>query len=298
MASLRLLTAFSEAARHGSFAGAARELGQSPSAVVKSIARLERSLRVRLFHRSTRRIRLTQDGEALFERCLRILGEVEDLERVAADVRQRATGVLRIDAPIAYGRLVVLPVLARLASENPGLDIDLRLSDAYADVIGSGLDAVVRVGEIADSRLVARVFDREYMGVYGSPAYFARRGRPKQPADLERHDCVRFRVPGTGRHRPWYFRVAEKEVPFEPGTRYAVNEGNGLAAAALLGLGLVQLPDYMVRDEIVAGKLEEALARFRPRPLPISLVYPANRHMPRRLALLRDALVEMNAKRD
>lgn len=298
MSSLRLLSAFSEAARQGSFAGAARELGQSPSAVVKSIARLERSLRVRLFHRTTRRVRLTQDGEALFERCQRILGEVEDLERAAADVRQRATGMLRIDAPIAYGRQVVLPALVRLASENPELEIDLRLSDARVDVIGSGLDAVVRVGEIADSRLVARVFDREYMGVYGSPAYFARRGRPKQPADLQRHDCVRFRAPGTGRHRPWHFRVADKEVPFDPRARYAVNEGDGLAAAAVLGLGLVQLPDYMVRGEIAAGKLEETLVRFRPRPLPISLVYLANRHLPRRLALLRDVLVEMNARRD
>jgi LysR family transcriptional regulator, regulator for bpeEF and oprC len=293
MSSLRLLVVFSEAARQGSFAAAARELGLSSSAVVKGIARLELRLRVRLFHRTTRRVRLTQEGEALFERCRRILAEVEDLERAAANVSELATGVLRIDAPIIYGRQVILPVLARLASANPGLEIDLRLSDVYADVISSGLDAVVRACEIPDSHLIAHAFDSQHIGVYGSPAYFARRGRAKEPADLERHDCVRFRLPGTGRHRPWEFRRGEKEVSMEPQTRYSVNDGDGLVAAAVLGLGLVQLPHHIVASELDAGRLEEVLARFRPKDLPISLVYPANRHVPRRLLLLRDALIEM-----
>jgi DNA-binding transcriptional LysR family regulator len=291
--SLRLLVVFSEAARRGSFAAAARELGLSSSAVVKGIARLELGLRVRLFHRTTRRVRLTQEGEALFERCRRILGEMEELERAAANASDLATGVLRIDAPVTYGRQVILPLLVRLASGNPELEIDLRLSDVYADVIVSGLDAVVRAGEIADSQLIAHTFDSQYLGIYGSPAYFARRGRPKEPADLERHDCLRFRVPSTGRHRLWYFRKGEKDVPTDPQTRYSVDDGDGLAAAAILGLGLVQLPYHMVESEIDAGRLEEVLARFRPTPLPISLMYPANRHVPKRLVLLRDALIEM-----
>ena len=164
MSSLRLLLVFSEAARRGSFAAAARELGLSSSAVVKGVARLELALRMRLFHRTTRRIRLTQEGEALFERCRRILAEVEELERAAANVSQLATGVLRIDAPVTYGRQVVLPVLARLAADNPGLEIDLRLSDVYADVISSGLDAVVRAGEVADSQLIAHAFDSQHVG--------------------------------------------------------------------------------------------------------------------------------------
>jgi LysR family transcriptional regulator for bpeEF and oprC len=293
MSSLRLLIVFSEAARQGSFAAAARELGLSSSTVVKGIARLELALRVRLFNRTTRRVRLTQEGEALLERCGRILGEMEELERAAANVSELATGVLRIDAPVTYGRQIILPVLVRLASANPGLEIDLRLSDVYADVNSSGLDAVVRVGEVADSHLVAHTFDTQYLGVYGSPAYFARRGRAKEPADLERHDCVRFRLPSTGRHRPWYFRKGEKDVTMAPQTRYSVNDGDGLVAAAVLGLGLVQLPHHMVENEADAGRLEEVLARFRPKPLPISLLYPANLHVPRRLLLLRDALIEM-----
>jgi len=291
--SLRLLVVFSEAARQGSFAAAARELGLSSSAVVKGIARLELALRVRLFHRTTRRVRLTQEGEALFERCRRILGEIEELERAAANVSELATGVLRIDAPVTYGRQVILPVLVRLASTNPSLEIDLRLSDVYADVNSGALDAVVRAGEVADAHLIAHTFDSQFLGVYGSPAYFAKRGRAKAPADLERHDCVRFRVPSTGRHRPWYFAKGQKDVPMEPHTRYSVNDGDGLVAAAVFGLGLVQLPHHMVENEIDAGRLEEVLVRFRPKPLPISLLYPANRHVPKRLLLLRDALVEM-----
>jgi LysR family transcriptional regulator, regulator for bpeEF and oprC len=293
MSSLRLLVVFSEAARQGSFAAAARELGLSSSAVVKGIARLEQSLSVRLFHRTTRRVRLTQEGEALFERSRRILAEMEDLEREAANVGDLATGVLRVDAPVLYGRQIILPALVRLASGNPGLEIDLRLSDLYADPITSGLDAVVRVGEVADSQLIAHTFDSQSVGIYGSPAYFARRGRPKEPADLERHDCVRFRLPSTGRHRLWYFRKGEKPVSMDPQTRYALNDGDGLVAAALLGLGLVQQPHHMVANDVEAGRLEEVLMRFRPEPLLVSLLYPANLHPPRRLLLLRDALLEM-----
>jgi DNA-binding transcriptional LysR family regulator len=292
MSSLRLLAVFSEAAKQGSFAAAARELGLSSSAVVKGIARLEETLHVRLFHRTTRRVQLTQEGEALFERCRRILAEVEELEREAANVGELATGVLRVDAPVIYGRQVILPVLVRLASENPGLEIDLRLSDVYADAMSSGLDAVVRFGEVADSHMIAHTFDSQHLGIYGSPAYLARRGRPKEPADLEGHDCVRFRLPSTGRHRPWYFRKRERDISIDPPTRYSVNDGDGLVAAAVLALGLVQEPHHMVANEVEAGRLEEVLVRFRPKPLSVSLLYPANLHIPRRLSLLRDALVE------
>jgi DNA-binding transcriptional LysR family regulator len=291
MSSVRLLIVFSEAARQGSFAAAARELGLSSSAVVKGIARLEESLGVRLFHRTTRRVQLTQEGEALFDRCRRILAELEDLQRTAANVSEVATGVLRINAPILYGRQIILPVLARLAAANPGLGLDLRLSDAYADVMTSGLDAVVRVGEVADAHLVAHTFDSQHLGLYASPAYFARRGRPKEPADLERHDCVRFRMPSTGRHRAWYFRKGDTDIAMDPQSRCALDDGDGLVAAAVLGLGLVQQPHHMVERQLAAGELEEVLTRFRPKPLLVSLLYPANRHQPKRLLLLRDALL-------
>jgi DNA-binding transcriptional LysR family regulator len=144
--SLGLIVAFAAAARQGSFAGAARDLGISPSAVSKNVARLEARMKVRLFHRTTRQISMSPDGEELYERCQRILAEVEALDASAADARTGLRGTLRIDLPITYGRLVVVPVLARLSARHPGLAIDARFSDQVVDLVKEGLDAAVRIG--------------------------------------------------------------------------------------------------------------------------------------------------------
>lgn len=294
MSSVRLLLAFAESAKHGNFAKAARELGLSPSAVAKSVARLEEELNLRLFHRTTRRIGLTTEGEALFERCRRILDDLAELELAAAHASREPSGTLRIDAPVTYAKLVVLPAIARLALAHPELRVDVRLSDRYADVIGAGLDAVIRVGEIADSRLVARAFDVQRLGVYGSPAYFARKGRPRSPDKLGAHDVMIFRMPTSGRPRPWQFEASGKPVELHPEPKYVMDEGEGLVRAAAAGLGLVQAPDYMARGAIEAGELEEVLTSFAPKPLPISIVFPSNRHVPLRLRLLVDALVALD----
>ncbi|HWS74258.1 MAG TPA: LysR family transcriptional regulator [Quisquiliibacterium sp.] len=290
MSSVRLLIAFTETARRGGFAAAARELGLSASAVAKSVGRLELQLGLRLFHRTTRRVGLTQEGEALFERCRRVLDELEAIELSASQAGASATGVLRVDVPVTYGKQRIVPAVAALALEHPGLRIELRLSDQYADLIGSGLDAAVRIGEVDDSRLVARRIDRQHLGVYGSPALLERCGRPRHPREVAALPCVAFRLPHTGRLRPWTFRV--DEAPFNlpaPGP-HALNEGEGLVEAACAGLGLVQVPDYIAADAVRSGRLEEVLGAFRPEPTPISIVFPSNRQMPLRLRLLIDTL--------
>lgn len=293
MASTRLLLAFAEAARRGSFAAAARELGQSPSAVVKSIARLEHELGVRLFQRTTRRVRLTQDGEALYERCRRVLDEMAELQLTAANASNKPTGVLRLDVPITYGKQVLVPILAQIAQQNPGIGLELRLSDSYADVVGGGLDAVVRAGNVSDSRLVARVFDFQHLGIYGSPGYLSRKGRPRTLAALKQHDCILFRVPTTGRDRPWEFLVGTKVVKLHPASRYSLNDGEALVAAAAAGLGLIQVPSYMSAASRNAHELAEVLEKFRPKPMPISVVFASNRHVPLRLRLVVDALAQL-----
>src|SRR5690606_9256050 len=165
-----------------------------------------------LFHRTTRQVTLTPDGVALYSHCERILEEVEALRSVAAGTRGTPTGVLRIDLPLTYGRLVVLPVLNRLAARYPELTIDARFSDQQVDLIKEGLDAVVRIGPLSDSRLVGRTFARQHLLVCASPAYLARKGAPRTPEDLSDHECVLFRVPTTGRDRPWQFRVEGAEM--------------------------------------------------------------------------------------
>lgn len=289
-ASVRLLQAFAEAARQKSFARAARELGLSPSAVAKSVLRLEQQLRVRLFQRTTRRVALTQEGEAFYVRCRRVLDELAELSLEAAEAAREPAGTLRIDAPVTYGRKVIVPLAARLVARHPQLRIDLRLSDQFTDLIGSGLDAVVRVGQIADTRLVARRIDQQQLAVYAAPGYLERRGRPARPQELDAHDCVVFQLPSSGRYRAWDFTVNRKPLTLQPAPRHVVNEGEGLVAAACAGLGIIQVPDLIAADAVRAGALREVLAAYRPRPMPISVVFASSRHMAPRLRAFIDAL--------
>ena len=170
MKGLQQFIAFAQTARRGSFAEAARDLGSTPSTVAKSVARLEGGLGVKLFHRTTRRVSLTADGEQLFRRCERVLAEVEDLQVEAAGARASPSGTLRIDMPITYGRRIVMPLLSELLVRHPGLRLDLRLQDSYADLVRDGLDLAIRVGPLSDSSLVARRIDAQQLVVLASPA--------------------------------------------------------------------------------------------------------------------------------
>lgn len=288
--SVRLLQAFAEAARQRSFARAARELGLSPSAVAKSVLRLEQQLRLRLFQRTTRRVALTQEGEQFYARCRRVLDELSELSLAAAEASRAPAGTLRIDVPITYGKKVIVPLAARLAARYPALRLELRLSDQFVDVIGSGVDAVVRVGEIADTRLVARRIGQQQLAVYGAPEYLGRKGRPHKPQDLKAHDCLVFQMPSSGRYRPWEFLFKRKPIVLQPAPRHVLNEGEGLVSAACAGLGLVQVPHYMAEDALKSGALEEVLVPYRPKPTPIFVVFPTHRHMPPRVRAFIDAL--------
>lgn len=293
--SVRLLQAFAEAAKQRSFARAARELGLSASAVTKSVQRLEAQVKLRLFQRTTRRVALTQEGEAFYARCRRALDELAELSLLAAGTAAAPTGVLRIDIPVTYGKKVILPVLARLARRHPQLRFEVRLSDQYAELIGSGLDAVVRIGEPADARLVARRIDQQQLAVLGAPAYLKRKGRPRRPADLAAHDCVVFQMPTSGRQRPWEFLAKGRRSALHPPAAHVINDGEGLVSAACAGLGLIQVPDLIAAEALAAGALEEVLPGYRPRPMPISVVFPPHQHMPQRLRLFIDALLERRA---
>jgi DNA-binding transcriptional LysR family regulator len=291
MAGLAGLVAFAEVAKQGGFAKAARTLGQSASGVAKSVARLERELGVRLFQRTTRKVALTGDGRAFHARCRRIVEEIEALRADAEGVRREPRGTLSLTAPLTYGKAVIVPALARLLVRHPALRVELALSDRRVDLVGEGLDAAVRIGALEDSTLVARRIGRQQLVVLASPAYLKRRGAPATPADLLEHACLAFRLPATGRLRPWEFRDAGRALRLEPPARLVLDEGEALARAAAHGLGLIQAPSYMAEAELATGRLREVLARFRPPPMPISLVYAAHREMTPRLRALVEALV-------
>ena len=290
MAGLQQYLSFAQTARRGSFAAAARDLGCTPSTLAKSVARLEATLGVQLFHRTTRQVSLTPDGERLYRRCERVLAEAEDLQAEAAGVRAAPSGTLRIDMPIAYGRLVVMPVLARLAHAHPELHLDVRLQDAYADLVRDGLDIAIRVGALQDSRLVARRIDWQQLIVVASPGYLERHGTPQRIDELSRHQTIVFRMPSSGRNRAWQLRAGRRNVELHLEHRTQVNDGDGMVAAAVLGLGVMQIPDYMVAGEIARGALVEVLQAHRPAPMPVSAVVPSLRLMPPRVRLVLDAL--------
>lgn len=292
--SLQQMVAFAETARHGSFAAAARELGSAPSTLAKAVARLEASLGVKLFYRTTRQVSLTPDGERLNARCERMLAELEALEAEASDTRDEPKGLLRVDLPIVLGREFILPVLARMAQRYPELLLDVRLQDGYADLVKEGIDVAVRVGPLKDSTLVAQRLASQSMVLVGSASYLASRGAPRRLEDLASHAAVLFRMPTSGRDRPWQFRQGGRTIKVQPASRVRVNDGEGVVAAVRLGLGLAQVPEHFVQRELACGEIVEVLKSLRPAALPLLAVYPGARLVPARV---RAFLGELKASR-
>lgn len=283
MHGLQPLVAFADTARHGGFAAAARETGVSPSTLAKAVARLERTLGVRLFHRTTRQVRLTPDGERLFQRCQRVLTELEDLQAEASGARAEPAGLLRVDVPIYYGKHFVMPLLAQLQARCPKLLLDVRLSDGFSDLVRDRIDLAVRIGRLADSTLVARRIGQQHLVLCASREYLESRGTPRRLEDLDTHDAIVFRLPNSGRDRPWQFRHRGSPLELSPQPRIRINDTEGLLHGLLLGQGVCQVPDYLVAAAVTEGRLVELLPSFRPAPLPINIVHPAGRLMPSRV---------------
>jgi DNA-binding transcriptional LysR family regulator len=290
MPGLQQFVAFAQTARRGSFAAAARDLGGSPSTLAKGVARLETALGVKLFHRTTRQVSLTADGERLFHRCERVLAEFEDLQADAAGTRAAPTGTLRVSLPIYYGRRFVMPLLAALLRKHPMLTLEVRLQDGFADLVRDSIDVAVRMGDLSDSTLVARRIDWQHLVMVASPQYLKVHGTPHRLEDLAGHKAVTFRVPSTGRSRPWQLRQGRGSVTMHPTQSVQVSDTEALGTAALLGLGLTQLPDYIVQDEMARGDLVPVLPKLQPAPMPISAVVPSGRLVPPRVRVLLEAL--------
>jgi LysR family transcriptional regulator for bpeEF and oprC len=291
------LIAFAQTARRGSFAAAARDLGGTPSTVAKSVSRLEASLGVKLFHRTTRQVSLTADGERLFHRCERVLAEIEDLQADAAGTRTAPSGTLRVDVPLYYGRRFVLPLLAALRREHPALTLEVRLQDAVADLVRDGIDLAVRIGHLSDSSLVARRIDAQRLVMVASPDYLRRHGTPTQLEHLSGHKAVAFRLPSSGRSRPWQLRQGRREIEVFPVHTIQLSDTESLGAAARLGMGLCQVPDYVVQDDLANGELVEVLPGFQPAPMPISAVVPSGRLVPPRVRVALALLETLQERR-
>lgn len=298
MQGLQQLMAFSETAKHGGFAAAAREQGVAPSTLAKAVARLEQELRVKLFHRTTRKVSLTPDGERLYERCKRVLAEVEDLQADALGMRATPSGALRINMPVYYGKKFVMPLLVELARKYPALQLDLRFSDRFADLVAENLDLAIRIGTLADSTLVARRIDRQDLLLCATPEYLAQRGTPRRIEDLVNHDAIAFRLPTSGRQRPWQLRQKGAPVELLPAAKLMINDTESLVDGVKTGVGICQLPDNLVLGELASGELVEVLPSCRPEPMPINIVYQSGRLLPARVRAAIQALDVLRKRRD
>ncbi|MEK8051183.1 LysR family transcriptional regulator [Ideonella sp. DXS22W] len=298
MQGLQQFIAFAETAKHGGFAAAAREQGVAPSTLAKAVGRLEAALGVKLFHRTTRQVTLTPDGERLYQRCQRVLAEVEDLQAEASGSRAVPMGTLRIDLPVYYGKTFVMPLLADLAERYPQLRLDVRMTDTQVDLVRDGVDLAVRIGALNDSSLVARRIDRQHLVLCASPAYLARRGTPRRIEDLGGHAAIVFRLPTSGRDRPWQLRQRGQPVTLQPAPQVRVNETEGLLAAVKLGLGICQLPDMLAQQELARGELVELLPSCRPESMPIHVIYPSGRLLPARVSAAIEALTVLRHRLD
>jgi len=282
---------FASVVEHRSFSSAAVALGTTKATVSKAITRLEAQTGASLFHRTSRRLALTETGAGLADRAARVLADAQAIDEFARESTAAPAGLVRLAAPMSFGLRHVAPLLAEFLREHPGIDVDLNLSDAKVDLVGDGYDAALRIAALPDSSLRARKLRDVAMRVAAAPAYLAARGVPTHPAELSAHDCfcyanapndvLRFSGPG-----------GETAVVRIRG-RLRTNNSDAMLPALAAGLGILSAPDFIVDEAIAGGAAVAILEDWHAPPVALHLVTPPGRLRPRRV----EALIEFLAGR-
>jgi DNA-binding transcriptional LysR family regulator len=284
------IATFVTVVKAGSFTSAGQQLGITRSAVGKIIARLEARLQVRLLHRTPHSLGLTDDGSVFYARCTQILEDLEETETAMAVRSGTPAGTLRISLPIALGHRQVLPIITSFLERWPAVSAEVSFTDRFVDLVDEGIDVAIRVGEPKpDSRLIARTVATQKLITCASPAYLAKRGAPLSPLDLAHHECLQF--VSLGRPQPWLFAGVEQQV-VETGGRLKMDSAEALVGAAVNGVGIINLPTYLVASEIRQGRLQPLLQSFAAQALPIRAIYPTRRHLTPKVRLFIDELIE------
>jgi LysR family transcriptional regulator, regulator for bpeEF and oprC len=264
----------------GSFSRAADRLGLSKATVTTHIAGLEAHLRVRLLNRTTRRLALTEDGAAYLEHVRRVLADIEETEASLARGRSVPRGRLRVDMPVAIGALFIVPALPRFAAQYPELKVIATLNDHRSDLVAEGIDAAVRIGPLEDSSFIARKVSETSSMVVAAPDYLERAGEPRNPGELTKHNCIGLWNVVSGHISEWVFERDGERHTFTPSGSLAISNASALVDVAVAGHGIIRLAELAIGRELAAGALKPILPEWRARePLPISVVYPQNRHL-------------------
>lgn len=271
------LIAFARAASLGSYTAAARDLSVSPSAISKSVQRLEQHFELKLFSRTTRSLTLTPEGRDLYERALRILREVEDIDQAAVASRGEPSGTLKITAPLPIGLNILAPAIPRFRERYPKLAIDLRLVDHYSDIIEQGIDVAVRVGNLTDSRLISKTLAPHRLAAFASPAYLAKRGTPLELSDLAHHECVNFRYQSSGQALRWPFSVDGIVVELVPASAIVIDASDAVAAVVAAGGGIGISPTYVAAPYVTRGQLKPLFPECAVNRSSITALWPESR---------------------
>ena len=293
---LQAMRLFTRIVELGSFSRAAEQLGLPRASATQIIQQLEAHLGVRLLARTTRQVTPTVDGAGYYRRCLRILADLDDAEAEFSQAAHHPQGRIRIDLPDSFCRLLLIPALPDFYTRYPLVRIEISVGDRQIDLIREGVDCVLRIGELRDSSLVARRLTLLDQVCCASADYIAAHGTPASLAELEHHRAVDYLSASTGKSVPFEFTLGSRIETRSLASTVAVNNGDAYVAACEAGFGLIQVPVYHVTRQLEAGTLVEVLPDFRPPPLPLTVLYPQNRHLSPRVRVFVDWLAELFGK--
>ena len=285
----RLMNLFVRIVETGSFSSVARELEMLQPSVSKHMNMLEQSLGVRLLNRTTRKISLTEAGKEYFERCQRIIDDVNELEAEVQGLVNKPTGTLRISSPVAFGQIYMLPLLLAFRSQVAEYGVDLSFDDRYADLVQEGFDVAIRFGELEDSQLIARHVGSSSRVCVASPSYLSKHGIPRVPNDLKNHNCITYTHLFSS---VWPLRDAKGLLSTKVSGNFRANSGYAIRDAILNGVGVALVPSLLVKEQIESGIVVPILNDYAPDPIKISAVYPSNRLISRKVKLFVDFMKE------
>lgn len=270
----------------GSFSAAARALKLSKSHVSRQVSRLENRLGTQLLQRTTRKLALTQTGAVYFEQCRDLVNQLSELESAIIDTHEKPMGTLRMTVAGAFGELYVAPAAAEFMRRYPDINIVLDFTSRVVDLVSEGYDLAIRAGVLKDSSLIARRIAERRLLVCASRDYLSRHGQPLHLSDLRRHNCLVGSLPS------WRFRDQNgHHIDLKIQGSWRSNNGYALLAAARKGIGLVQLPEFYVHDDIAAGRLLPVLEKYQPTDTAVWAIYPGNKHLSPKVSLFIDHLV-------
>ncbi|WP_325437674.1 LysR family transcriptional regulator [Pseudomonas nitroreducens] len=292
------MQAFARVVETGSFTKAADTLHMSRTSVTQLIQQLEARLRVRLLNRTTRKLNLTADGTAYYERVVRLLADMDDAETSLSSAAAEPRGRLRVDVPSPLARILLIPALPGFHARYPDIQIDLGVSDRMVDLIDENVDCVVRGGELTDQSLMARRVGDLQLGVFAAPSYLQRAGVPEHPRDLENSQqrIVGYLWARTGKPLSYALHKEGETVQVQGRPVLTVDDGNAYLAAGIAGMGVLWLPRYMADEAVARGELVELFAGWTMETMPLFVAFPPNRHVSAKLRVFIDWIVELMAR--